>query len=420
MEKLKITGSRVLSGSVITSGAKNAALPILAATILTEGRTRLFNVPGVVDMITMRKILQNLGVEAKEVEGRRDAVEINIDSLTSLEAPYDLVRKMRASVSVLGPMLAKYGRARVSMPGGCAIGERPIDMHLAAFSKMGAKIEMNHGYVEASAKRLRGAEVCLDYPTVGGTENTICAAVLADGVTVIDNAAREPEIADLAAFLNKAGAKIEGAGTSRIEIEGVASLSGVDYTIMPDRIEAGTYAIVGALCGGEVVVQNCNPGHLTVLLEKLAEAGCYVSATDNSITVRGCKRPRPVNIATHPYPGFPTDLQAQWMALMAFTEGTSIVREAVFERRFMHVPELRRMGAEIRVDGDTAAVTGVERLVGAPVMATDIRASASLFLAGLAAKNTTIISRIYHLRRGYERIEEKLKGLGAAVETVDD
>jgi len=415
MQKLTINGGKRLSGTVEVSGAKNAALPILAATILTEGKTRLNNVPAVADIVSMCRLLANLGVETEQVRDSGHALEVTIGELSSFEAPYDLVRKMRASVIVLGPMLAKYGRARVSMPGGCAIGERPINMHLSALAKMGAVISIDHGYVEARAKQLVGTEINLDYPTVGGTENIICAATLASGTTVIDNAAKEPEIVDLADFLNKAGARISGAGTHRIVIDGVKSLSSVEHTVIPDRIEAGTHAIAAAITGGEVTVGRSNPAHLGVVLEKLTDAGCEVETTADSFTVRGCERLRPVNVTTLPYPGYPTDLQAQWLALMTLAEGASVVKETVFERRFMHAQELRRMGARITVDGDMAIVTGVKRLQGAPVMCTDIRASASLVLAGLAAGNTTVISRVYHLDRGYERIEEKLRAVGADI-----
>jgi len=415
MQKLTINGGKRLSGIAKVSGAKNAALPILAATILTEGKTRLNNVPAVADIVSMCRLLANLGVETEQVRDSGHALEVKIGELSSFEAPYDLVRKMRASVIVLGPMLAKYGRARVSMPGGCAIGERPINMHLSALAKMGAVISIDHGYVEARAKQLVGTEINLDYPTVGGTENIICAATLASGTTVIDNAAKEPEIVDLADFLNKAGARISGAGTHRIVIDGVKSLSSVEHTVIPDRIEAGTHAIAAAITGGEVTVGRSNPAHLGVVLEKLTDAGCEVETTADSFTVRGCERLRPVNVTTLPYPGYPTDLQAQWLALMTLAEGASVVKETVFERRFMHAQELRRMGARITVDGDMAIVTGVKRLQGAPVMCTDIRASASLVLAGLAAGNTTVISRVYHLDRGYERIEEKLRAVGADI-----
>ncbi len=420
MQKLVINGGKRLSGTVEVSGAKNAALPILAATILTDGRTRLNNVPNVIDIDSMCRLLANLGVQAERAPDDGHAVQVTMGKLSSLEAPYDLVRKMRASVIVLGPMLARYGRARVSMPGGCAIGERPINMHLSALAKMGADIGIDHGYIEARARRLAGAEICLDYPTVGGTENIICAAALARGTTVIDNAAQEPEIVDLADFLNKAGAMISGAGTHRIVVDGVKSLSGVEHTVIPDRIEAGTHAIAAAITGGEVTVARSNPGHLDVLLEKLGDSGCQVETSPGSLTVRGCERPRPVNVTTLPYPGYPTDLQAQWLALMTLADGASVVKETIFERRFMHVQELRRMGASITVDGDTAVVRGVESLQGAPVMCTDIRASASLVLTGLVAENTTVISRVYHLDRGYERIEAKLRALGADIVREED
>ncbi len=415
MENLIIKGGKRLSGTVLTSGAKNAALPILAATILTEGKTRLLNVPDVVDIDSMCKLLSNLGVAISSRDADRHIIDLNMGHLSQLEAPYDLVRKMRASVTVLGPMLAKYGHARVSMPGGCAIGERPINIHLTALAKMGASIEIDHGYVEATAGRLVGTSINLDYPTVGGTENIICAAALAKGTTVIDNAAREPEIVDLADFLNEAGARVSGAGTHQVIVDGVDTLRGVEHSIIPDRIEAGTYALAAAITGGEVTVSGCNPNHLGVLLEKLFDAGCEVSTSGNSLTVKATGRARPVSITTQPYPGYPTDLQAQWLAFMTLADGSSIIKETVFERRFTHVQELRRLGAKITVDGDTAVVTGVERLQGAPVMCTDIRASASLILAGLAAENSTVISRVYHLDRGYERIGEKLRPLGADI-----
>jgi len=415
MQKLTIKGGRRLSGTVEVSGAKNAALPILAATILTDGKTRLDNIPAVADINSMCRLLAELGVDIEVSDDDGHCIQIGIRELSSFEAPYDLVRKMRASVIVLGPMLARYGRARVSMPGGCAIGERRINMHLSALAKMGASISIDHGYVEATADGLHGAEICFEYPTVGGTENVICAASLAKGTTVIDNAAKEPEIVDLADFLSKAGARISGAGTHRIVIDGVDSLSGVEHTIIPDRIEAGTHAIAAAITGGEVTVAASNPGHLGSLLEKLGDAGCEVETAADSFTIKGSERPCPVSITTLPYPGYPTDLQAQWMALMTLADGLSVVKETVFESRFMHVQELRRMGANIAVDGDIAVVSGVEKLQGAPVMCTDIRASASLILAGLAAENTTVISRVYHLDRGYERIEEKLRALGASI-----
>lgn len=420
MEKLNIKGGRRLSGDVEISGAKNSALPILAAAILTEGTSRLTNVPGVVDIATLCGILSNLGMQIERSGANGDTIELSMGKLSSFEASYDLVRRMRASVVVLGPMLARFGRARVSLPGGCAIGERPINMHLSALAKMGADINMDHGYVDARATSLRGAEICLDYPTVGGTENIMCAASLAKGTTIIENAAREPEVVDLADFLNKAGAKIAGAGSDHIEIEGVSSLSGVEHRIIPDRVEAGTYAIAGAITGGKVRLRKARADHLTAVLNKLQEAGCELSVSEDSFEVLSPGRPRPVNVTTRPYPGYPTDLQAQWMAFMSLAKGASVLRETVFERRFTHVPELRRLGADITVDGDTAVVTGVSDLVGAQVMATDIRASASLILAGLAASNTTTINRLYHLRRGYARLEEKLRGVGAVIECVEE
>jgi len=413
MEKLLIEGGSRLSGTVVASGAKNAALPILAASILTRGRTVLSNVPEVADIRTMSRILSRLGIRV-EAKGPH-VIEISVDELKSFEAPYELVRTMRASILVLGPMLARYGRARVSMPGGCAIGERPIDLHLSALERMGARITIDHGHIEAVADRLKGAEIYLDYPTVTGTENIVSAAVLAEGTTVINNAAREPEIADLQNFLNSAGASVSGAGTPTIVVQGTDLLSGVEHRIIPDRIETGTFAIAAAITRGSVTIAGTRADFVTALLEKLHDAGCEVTVLGDSITVSCDERPRPVNITTLPYPGFPTDLQAQWLALMTLADGTSVVKETVFERRFMHVLELCRMGARIKVAGDTAVVTGVESLQGAEVMATDLRASASLVLAGLAAENTTTVSRVYHIDRGYEHIEQKLRSLGAKI-----
>jgi UDP-N-acetylglucosamine 1-carboxyvinyltransferase len=413
MDRIVITGGAPLRGTVRISGAKNASLPILAATILGGGECVLSNVPEVVDVVTMGKLLRILGVSVTR-EG--DHRVVSPESVTSAEAPYDLVRTMRASVLVLGPLVARWGEAIVSLPGGCAIGSRPVDLHLAALAKLGAEIEIEHGYIKAKANRLRGAHIYFDTPTVTGTENLMMAACLADGTTTLENAAKEPEICDLADFLVKRGARIAGAGSDVISIEGVVSLHGADHEVIPDRIETGTYLIAGAITGGDILVERCRPSHLEALLVKLREAGADIHEDKESIRLRAHTPLKGTNVRTCPHPGFPTDMQAQFVALMAVSEGTSVITETVFESRFMHVEELRRMGADIRVDGSRAMVTGKARLAGAPVMASDLRASAGLILAGLAAEGSTEISRVYHLDRGYERIEEKLLGVGATIE----
>ena len=413
MDRIVITGGAALRGQVRISGAKNAALPILAATILGGGDCALSNLPRVVDVLTMGKLLRMLGVSVSQ-EGEQTIVRA--DSITSTQAPYDLVRTMRASVLVLGPLLARWGEAVVSLPGGCAIGSRPVDLHLTALGKLGAEIEIEHGYIRAKAGRLRGDRVYFDTPTVTGTENIMMAACLADGTTVIENAAKEPEIGDLAEFLRKRGARITGDGSDMITIEGVAALHGADHEVIPDRIEAGTYLIAGAMTGGDIEVERCRPAHLEALLVKLQESGAEIREGKESIRLRAPARLKGINVRTCPHPGFPTDMQAQFVALMAVAEGTSVITETVFESRFMHVEELRRMGADIRVEGNRAMVTGRDRLAGAPVMASDLRASAGLVLAGLAAEGVTEVSRVYHLDRGYERLEEKLHGVGASIE----
>ena len=415
MDKIVITGKQPLRGSVKVSGAKNAALPILASVILGGGECTLTNVPRVVDVFTMGKLLGMLGATV-EAEGNR--VTMKMDALRSSEAPYDLVRTMRASVVVLGPLLARWGEATVSLPGGCAIGSRPVNLHLAGFEKMGATVTVEHGYIKAKAPRLKGARICLDFPTVTGTENLMMAACLADGTTVIENAAKEPEIVDLAAFLVKRGARIGGAGSDLITIEGVKALRGADHDVIPDRIEAGTYLAAGAITGGDVSVEDCRPQHLEAVTAKLREAGAEVVEGKESVRLTATARLKSVDVKTYPYPGFATDMQAQMMALMCVTQGTSVITETVFESRFIHVPELQRMGAEIKVDGSHAVVTGTARLTGAPVMASDLRASAGLIVAGLAAEGETEIARVYHLDRGYERIEDKLRGLGASITRV--
>jgi UDP-N-acetylglucosamine 1-carboxyvinyltransferase len=413
MDRIVITGGTALRGQVRISGAKNAALPILAATILGGGDCALSNLPHVVDVLTMGKLLKMLGVAVSQ-DGEQTVVRA--DSITSTQAPYDLVRTMRASVLVLGPLLARWGEAVVSLPGGCAIGSRPVDLHLTALSKLGAEIEIEHGYIRAKAGRLRGERVYFDTPTVTGTENIMMAACLADGTTVIENAAKEPEIGDLAEFLRKRGARITGDGLDMITIEGVTALHGADHEVIPDRIEAGTYLVAGAMTGGDIEVERCRPGHLEALLVKLQESGAEIHQGKESIRLRAPARLKGINVRTCPHPGFPTDMQAQFVALMAVAEGTSVITETVFESRFMHVEELRRMGADIRVEGNRVMVTGKDRLAGAPVMASDLRASAGLILAGLAAEGVTEVSRVYHLDRGYERLEEKLQGVGASIE----
>lgn len=415
MDKIVISGGIPLHGEVQVSGAKNSALPILASTILGGGECVITNVPRVVDVVTMGKLLGMLGVTV-EHEGNRAVIKADV--IKSTQAPYELVKTMRASVLVLGPLVARWGEATVSLPGGCAIGSRPVNLHLAGLAKLGAEVSIEHGYIKAKAKRLTGARIYCDTPTVTGTENLMMAASLAQGTTVIENAAKEPEIADLADFLTKRGARIAGAGTDVITIEGVRELRGSDHEVIPDRIEAGTHLVAGAITKGCVSVNRCRPDHLDPLLNKLQEAGAEIQVEKERIRLDASKvaRLKGVDVRTLPYPGFPTDMQAQMVALMSVAEGTSVVTETVFESRFMHVEELCRMGADIRVEGNRLVITGRDRLTGAPVMASDLRASAGLVLAGLAAEGTTEVLRVYHLDRGYERIEEKLLGLGAVIE----
>ncbi len=412
MDRTVITGGIPLRGEVEISGAKNAALPILASTILGGGECVITNLPRVVDVLTMGKLLGILGAKVQH-EGNRAVIDAG--TISSTQAPYDLVKTMRASVLVLGPLLARWGEATVSMPGGCAIGSRPVNLHLAGLAKMGAEVSMEHGYIRAKAKRLKGAQIYCDTPTVTGTENLMMAASLAEGTTVIENAAKEPEIVDLADFLVKRGARIVGAGTDVITIEGVRELHGSDHDVIPDRIETGTYLVAGAITRGAVTLNRCRPNHLDALLMKLREVGVEMQVEKDRIHLNAASRLKGIDIRTLPYPGFPTDMQAQMVALMTAAEGTSVITETVFESRFMHVEELRRMGAEIKVEGTRAVVTGPTKLTGAPVMASDLRASAGLVLAGLAAEGTTEILRVYHLDRGYERMEEKLRGLGATI-----
>jgi len=436
MDKIRIQGPCRLEGRVRVSGAKNAVLPEMAALLMLDGPARLRNVPAVRDVDTMIKVLRHLGM--------RDLI-LNEGGLSRAgggtlepEAPYALVKTMRASILVLGPLLARLGRARVSLPGGCAIGARPIDLHIEALKKMGADVVIEHGYVTASCGRLRGAEISFEKKTVTGTENVMMAATLADGRTVLRNCALEPEIADLALFLNACGARVEGAGTETIVVDGVRSLRGTDHTVIPDRIEAGTFLIAAAATGGHVIVDGAEPAHLTAVIDKLRECGVVIEeqpaaatgarggieagagegAAGGAIAVRPDGPLRPANLVTLPYPAFPTDLQAQYMALMSVATGVSIITETVFENRFLHVGELRRMGARIVVDGQTAIVSGPAPLSGAPVMASDLRASACLIVAGLRAEGETVIDRAYHIDRGYEHVETKLQGLGARIERI--
>jgi len=418
MDAIVIKGGRRLVGEVTISGAKNAALPLIASAILTGGRNTFRNVPDLNDVGTMAEVLRSMGAE---VSGKK-VLKIASSSINKLEAPYELVRTMRASVLVLGPLVARYGRARVSLPGGCAIGARPIDQHLKGLEAMGARIDLRQGYVEATCKRLRGAAIVCDMPTVTGTMNLMMAATLARGRTTLENAAREPEVEELARVLNKMGARIQGAGTAFIQIEGVDDLHPVEHAIIADRIEAGTFMVGAALTGGNVLVKGCLPEHLDAVVAKLRLAGIDVQADQGGIRVRGdgSGRLRPVDITTQPYPGFPTDMQAQLMVLAARARGQSIITETIFENRFMHVPELCRMNAEIQVQGRTAIVRGPCRFEGTTVMASDLRASAALVLAGLVANGSTLVRRVYHLDRGYERIELKLRKLGANIRRVQE
>lgn len=419
MDKLIITGGQALSGEVVISGAKNAALPILAASLLARDNVTIANVPHLRDVTTMMELLGQLGAVLTVDEKMN--IQIDASRVNNLVAPYELVKTMRASILVLGPLLARFGQADVSLPGGCAIGTRPVDLHLKALRLMGADIEVENGFIKARCKegRLQGRMIVFDTVTVTGTENLLMAAVLANGTTTIKNAAREPEVADLANFLISMGAQISGVGTSTLVIEGVESLSGGSYSVMPDRIEAGTYLVAGAITRGRVTARKIKPDTLLSVLCKFEEAGAELTLGEDFITLdMHGQRPTSVDISTAPYPAFPTDMQAQFMALNCVANGTASVIENIFENRFMHVQELQRMGARIRVNGNTCVVTGVEKLMGAPVMATDLRASASLILAGLSAEGQTIVERVYHVDRGYERIEEKLNLLGASIERV--
>ena len=419
MEKLVIEGGVPLHGTIQVGGSKNAALPILFSSILLEEPVTFHNVPRLRDIRTTNALLRTLGCDAEFTDSTGNSVSIVPGALTP-EAPYDLVKTMRASVLVLGPLLARLGEAKVALPGGCAIGARPVEQHTKALEKMGASFELDSGYIIGRCKKLYGADISFDFPTVGGTEHLIMAATLADGETILRNAAREPEIIDLANFLNSCGAKISGHGTDVIHIQGVTSLRGGSYSIMPDRIEAGTLLVAAAITGGECNIEGCPIGELTAVMAKMGEMGVTLEPHGSGVAVRRSSRLRGVDMVTRPYPGFPTDMQAQLMALMTVAEGSSTVEETIFENRFMHVSELSRMGADIRLAGSRAVIRGVKRLAGAPVMASDLRASASLVIAGLAAKGETHVQRIYHLDRGYEAIEKKLEQVGARIRRMPD
>ncbi|MCC8193993.1 MAG: UDP-N-acetylglucosamine 1-carboxyvinyltransferase, partial [Deltaproteobacteria bacterium] len=417
MEKLVIEGGVSLNGTLRVNGSKNASLPILFAAILADGEVTYTNVPRLRDITTTTRLLNILGCPAERKED--GSITVRPGSLVP-EAPYDLVKTMRASVLVLGPLLARLGKARVALPGGCAIGARPVDQHLKAMEKMGAVFDLEDGYILGRCAELRGADITFDMPTVGGTENVLMAAVLAKGETVLRNAAREPEISDLANFLVSCGARISGHGTDVIHVRGVPSLSGTAYRVMPDRIEAGTFLVAAAITGGEVLVEDCPSEELTATMAKLSDMGVVLQQKEGGVLVKRNGHLKGVDVTTQPHPGFPTDMQAQLMALMATASGSSSVEETIFENRFMHVPELNRMGADIKISGGKAFVRGVKRLTGAPVMASDLRASASLVLAGLAATGKTEVQRIYHLDRGYERIEERLTAAGARIRRVPE
>jgi UDP-N-acetylglucosamine 1-carboxyvinyltransferase len=415
MDKLRITGGTALAGEVQVAGAKNAALPILAAALLTDGELVLDNVPQLADITTMGRLLSGMGARLSRDGGR---VVARADAIGAVEAPYELVKTMRASILVLGPLLARFGQARVSLPGGCAIGARPVDQHIKGLRALGARLQIEHGYIVAEAPRLKGARVVTDMVTVTGTENLMMAASLAGGETVIENAAREPEVVDLARCLNAMGARVRGAGTDRIVIDGVERLHGAQHRVLPDRIETGTFLVAAAACGGDVRLVGAAPDTLDAVLDKLREAGSQVDTGADWIRVRARGRPKAVSLRTAPFPAFPTDMQAQFMAMDCVADGVGRITETIFENRFMHVLELQRLGAQIDIEGNTAIVRGVPKLSGARVMATDLRASASLVIAGLVAEGETIVDRIYHLDRGYDRMERRLAALGAKIERL--
>ena len=415
MDRIIIDGGRPLRGEVKISGAKNAALPILVSSLLTDGWNTYKNVPNLQDISSIKLLLENFGAK---IESEGDTTRIMADGICNHEAPYELVRKMRASILVLGPLVARLKHARVSLPGGCAIGARPINLHLEGLAQLGANIELRHGYVEASVRHLKGGEIYFDIPTVTGTENLMMAAVLAEGITVLRNAAREPEVVALADVLCRMGARIKGAGSSIITIQGVSSLQPVSVSIIPDRIETGTFMVAATITGGRITLTDCEPKHVEAVIDKLTLAGADIQVGATHIHVKGPAKIESVDVTTLPYPGFPTDMQAQFMALMSVADGSSIISETIFENRFIHVSELQRMGADITISGNSAIVKGVPKLYGAPVMATDLRASASLILAGLIAEGKTEVHRVYHLDRGYEAIEKKFAKLGASITRV--
>jgi UDP-N-acetylglucosamine 1-carboxyvinyltransferase len=417
MDKIVVRGGRRLRGQVRIGGAKNAVLPVMAACLLTRGVSVLRNVPDLKDVSTMALVLAQLGVKT---ERKGDVVSIDTSRVDSFEAPYDLVRTMRASIYVLGPLVASLGKARVSLPGGCAWGPRPVDLHIRAMRELGARVEIEHGYIESEARRLKGCNVTFSAPSVGATANTMMAASRAAGRTVISNAAKEPEIGALAEFINAMGGKVSGAGSETIRIEGVGELAPAEFRIVPDRIETGTYMIAGAITAGAVEILDCVPEHVDSITQKLVQSGVKIEKSGSKMLVEGKRPIDSADVVTAPYPGFPTDMQAQYMALMTIARGTSIISETIFRDRFTHVPELRRLGADIKLDGSTAHVGYVKTLSGAPVMATDLRASAALVLAALIAEGETHVSRVYHIDRGYEAIEEKLRGLGARIERVPE
>lgn len=418
MAKLVVEKSAPLKGTVKVSGAKNSVLPIIAASLLAQETCVLEEIPGLKDVEVICEVLESIG--AKVNSSKKGIIEIHSSNLDHFEAPYELIRKMRASFLVMGPLLARKGRARIALPGGCAIGTRPIDLHLKGFQALGARIELGHGYVEAVADKLIGNKIYLDFPSVGATENIMMAATMAEGITIIENAAEEPEIVDLANFLNSLGAKIKGAGTDTIKIQGVKELKGSKHTVIPDRIEAGTFMIAAAITGGDITILNALPDHLKPIIAKLRECGVTVEEYDEHVRVKANGQVMATDIKTLPYPGFPTDMQAQFMSLLTVASGTSVVIETVFENRFMHVDELKRMGANIKIEGRSAVVQGVDGLEGAQVKATDLRAGAALILAGMIAEGKTEISDIHHIDRGYVEIEEKLRGLGAKITRTND
>jgi UDP-N-acetylglucosamine 1-carboxyvinyltransferase len=417
VDKFIVKGPVRLKGAIEVSGAKNAVLPIMAAALLTRGKSVIENVPALRDVYTMIQMLDVLGAKVEFADGK---LTIDTSDAAGVDAPYDMVRKMRASIYVLAPLLAYHGRARVSMPGGCAWGPRPIDLHLMAMEKLGAKIELEHGYIVATCKRLKGGEVTFPFSSVGATAQTMMAAALAQGTTTIHNAALEPEITDLGVALEESGATVRGMGTPTLEVTGVDELRPIHHPVIPDRIEAGTYVAAAAITGGDVTITRCTPGHLDAVLSTLRGCGADIETAGDTVRVRGPKRLDPAHVVTQEYPGFPTDMQAQIMAVLCRADGVSTVKDTIYPDRFTHVPELRRFGAEIRLDGNLAVIKGTSTLQGAPVMATDIRASSALILGAMVAKGTTEILRVYHIDRGYERVENKLRGLGADIERVTD